>query len=95
MPNFNYKLSGTIIVPEGSILTDTATGIILPDGRILKLWEAAELSENGDGFVGENLLDAFRRIVRTLDALLDRVADANLFHGVAPGDEAAWGFAPW
>ena len=45
----NYTLSGSIIVPEGSKLNETRSGIILPDGRTLKLWEALELNDTDDG----------------------------------------------
>src|SRR5262249_51988798 len=38
------------------------------------------ITENGDGLVFEDLLDAIRRVIRALDALLDSVPDANLFH---------------
>lgn len=41
--NINYTLSGSIEVPDGSTLTDTGTGITLPDGRVLKLWEGWEI----------------------------------------------------
>lgn len=54
MPMFNYTLSGSIEVPEGSKMTDTGTGIILPDGRIMKVWEQVELQDaTGEDF--ENL----------------------------------------
>ena len=43
------------------------------------------VAEDGDRLIAQDLLDAFRRVVRALDALLDGVADADLFHGVAPG----------
>ncbi len=39
---FNYQLTGTIDVPEGSRLNATGTAIILPDGKTLRLWEAWE-----------------------------------------------------
>lgn len=39
----NYTLTGSIEVPDGSTLTDTTTGITLPDGRTLKMWEAWEI----------------------------------------------------
>ena len=37
---FNYQLTGTIDVTEGSRLNATGTAIILPDGKTLRLWEA-------------------------------------------------------
>ena len=37
---FNYQLTGTIDVTEGSRLNATGTAIILPDGKTLTLWEA-------------------------------------------------------
>ena len=39
---FNYQLTGTIDVPEGSRLNAIGTAIILPDGKTLRLWEAWE-----------------------------------------------------
>lgn len=39
---FNYQLTGTIDVTEGSRLNATGTAIILPDGKTLRLWEAWE-----------------------------------------------------
>lgn len=39
---FNYQLTGTIDVPEGSRLNTIRTAIILPDGNTLRLWEAWE-----------------------------------------------------
>lgn len=44
----DYTLSGTIQVPDGSKLNPTRSGIILPDGKLLKLWEAWELNEDAD-----------------------------------------------
>jgi hypothetical protein len=38
----HYTLRGSIEVPDGSKLTDTETGIVLPDGTILKMWEQWE-----------------------------------------------------
>lgn len=45
---FDYTIRGRICVPEGSKLNDTETGIILPDGRQLKLWEQVEVQEDGE-----------------------------------------------
>ena len=42
-----YTITGTIEVPEGSILKEPRT-IVLPDGNILKLWTAVELNEIED-----------------------------------------------
>lgn len=47
MPMYSYRLNGTIEVPDGSKLNDTATGIILPDGKEIKLWEAVEMCTPG------------------------------------------------
>lgn len=46
MPLFSYHLSGTIEVPEGSKLSDTGTGIVLPSGDTLRLWEQLELTNS-------------------------------------------------
>lgn len=40
--NIHYQLTGSVEVPDGSRLSDTATKIILPDGSTIKLWEAWE-----------------------------------------------------
>jgi hypothetical protein len=45
---FHYSLNGSILAPAGSKLTDTGTGIVLPDGNILKIWEQLELQTPGD-----------------------------------------------
>ena len=45
---FSYQLTGTIEVPEGSQINPAGTGIILPDGKTLKLWEAWEAHHTGD-----------------------------------------------
>lgn len=39
----NYTLRGSMDAPEGSKLNDRGTAIVLPDGRLLKLWESWEL----------------------------------------------------
>lgn len=44
----NYTLRGTIKVPEGSHLNDHETGIILPNGTTLKLWEQWELNRDDE-----------------------------------------------
>lgn len=45
----DYTLTGRIVVPDGSKLTATGTGITLPDGRVLKIWEQLELGDaNGE-----------------------------------------------
>lgn len=46
----NYTLTGTVEVPEGSTLNPTSTGIILPDGTSLKLWESWEREASEDEF---------------------------------------------
>ena len=38
--NIHYQLTGSVEVPDGSRLSDTE--IILPDGSVIKLWEAWE-----------------------------------------------------
>jgi len=43
------------------------------------------VAEDGDRLVPEDLLDAVGRVVGALDALLDRVADADLFHDCPRG----------
>lgn len=40
--NVHYQLTGFVEVPDGSRLSDTETAIILPDGSVIKLWEAWE-----------------------------------------------------
>jgi hypothetical protein len=45
---FNYQLAGSVVAPAGSKLTDTGTGIILPDGNVVKIWESLELLPKGD-----------------------------------------------
>ena len=39
------------------------------------------VAEHGDGLVLEDLPHAVRRVIGPLDALLNGVADTNLFHG--------------
>lgn len=39
----DYELKGRVLVPEGSKLNETGTGVILPDGRVMKIWEQVEL----------------------------------------------------
>lgn len=43
MPRYTYTITGALDAPEGSTLNETGTGIILPDGRIFKLWEVGEV----------------------------------------------------
>lgn len=45
---FDYAIRGRICVPEGSKLNNTETGIILPDGKEIKLWEKVEISTVGE-----------------------------------------------
>lgn len=40
--NIHYQLTGSVEVPDGSRLSETETAIILPDGSVIKLWEAWE-----------------------------------------------------
>jgi hypothetical protein len=40
---FNYTVRGGIAAPAGSRLDDNATGIRLPNGDIIKVWEQFEL----------------------------------------------------
>lgn len=44
---FHYTLRGSLVAPEGSRLNDTATGVILPDGKTLKIWEQFETQTEG------------------------------------------------
>lgn len=46
---FHYTLRGSIQVPEGSSLNDTGTGINLPNGETLKLFEGWEVNTNDEG----------------------------------------------
>lgn len=48
MAEFSYAIRGAISVPDGSKLNDTGTGIILPDGKQIKLWEQVEISTLGE-----------------------------------------------
>jgi hypothetical protein len=41
---FDYTLRGRLVAPAGSKLNDTGSGIILPDGREIKIWEQLEIS---------------------------------------------------
>lgn len=45
---FNYTLTGAIEVPEGSMLTESGSGIVLPNGKALKVWESWELHTPGE-----------------------------------------------
>jgi hypothetical protein len=46
--NFHYTMRGCVVVPEGSKLNEHGTGVILPDGRCLKVWEQLELHTPGE-----------------------------------------------
>ena len=50
MTRFHYTLSGTIEVPEGTVLNETGTGLVLSDGKVIKLWEAVEIDDGTDDF---------------------------------------------
>lgn len=50
MATFSYTMTGTIEVPEGSTLNATDSGIILPNGTTLKVWEQWE-QEEADEYV--------------------------------------------
>jgi hypothetical protein len=45
---FDYAIRGRLMAPAGTRLNDTASGIILPDGREIKIWEQLELREGDD-----------------------------------------------
>lgn len=51
---FHYTLRGSIQVPEGSSLNETGSGILLPDGWTLQLWEGWEIHLNGEDHKGIN-----------------------------------------
>jgi hypothetical protein len=40
---FDYAIRGRLMAPTGTKLNDTGSGIILPDGREVKLWETLEI----------------------------------------------------
>lgn len=40
----SYTLRGLIDAPEGSKLNETRSGILLPNGETLKLWESWEVN---------------------------------------------------
>lgn len=46
----NYTLRGSMTVPDGTVFSEAGHEIILPCGKMLKLWEAVE-----DHNVGEDL----------------------------------------
>lgn len=46
--SFNFTLRGVVVVPAGSELTRTGTGIKLPDGNIIKVWDTLEIERPGD-----------------------------------------------
>ncbi|QOV96514.1 hypothetical protein [Novosphingobium sp. ES2-1] len=54
---FHYQLTGVVEVPDGTRLSDAETAIILPDGTIIKLWEAWE-QHHPDKDEYRNLSDA-------------------------------------
>lgn len=41
----NYQLTGILHLPSGSTVRKDGRGVILPDGRLLKLWECWEEGE--------------------------------------------------
>lgn len=45
---FHYTLQGSIMVPEGSTLNKAGTGINLPGGETLKLFECWEVNVNDE-----------------------------------------------
>ncbi len=45
---FHYTVTGSLIAPKGSALDERETGVILPDGQLLKVWEGFELHPGGD-----------------------------------------------
>lgn len=47
-----YTITGSIELPEGSIIKEPRT-IVLPDGNIIKLWTAVELNETDDLTYGQ------------------------------------------
>jgi hypothetical protein len=40
---FDYVLRGRLMAPAGTKLNPTGSGIILPDGREVKIWEQLEI----------------------------------------------------
>jgi hypothetical protein len=50
MPEFHFTIRGMVTAPEGSTLSDAGTGITLPSGHVLKVWECFEIMEpEGEG----------------------------------------------
>lgn len=45
-----YTLTGHLVVPDETTLSETGQEFVLPTGQVLKLWEAVE-----DHLVGEDL----------------------------------------
>jgi hypothetical protein len=45
---FDYMISGRLMAPAGSKLNPTGSGVILPDGREIKLWEQLEINTPGE-----------------------------------------------
>jgi hypothetical protein len=48
MPSFTYRLSGSIEMPEGTTLNPHGSGLVLPDGKEIKLWEQLEICTPGE-----------------------------------------------
>lgn len=44
----SYRLSGQIEVPDGSRINKTGSGVILPNGKEIKIWEQLEISTPGE-----------------------------------------------
>lgn len=44
---FSYTLTGTLHAPEGTTLSEHGSGIILPSGKEIKLWEQLEICTIG------------------------------------------------
>lgn len=44
----HYTIRGAIVLPEGARLNDAGTGILLADGKMLKVWEQFELHDAED-----------------------------------------------
>lgn len=51
----HYTVRGAVVLPEGARLNDTSTGILLADGRMLKVWEQFELHDAEDKDEPRNL----------------------------------------
>lgn len=46
--SLSYTLTGSLTVPDGTTFSESGNEIVLPCGKILKLWEAIEDHEQGE-----------------------------------------------